>query len=339
MMRELLRWLAAVCLAFGLGTAGAQGHNPLTDAKLIAAARAEGALVFYGSSSAAALRSDAEGFQKAFGIPVQMTQLTSGPLTARLDQEIRAGRMQPDVIIAADRHALYRWVADNQMAKLPDVKFPDRTDYLAQVQAVYQGVFFNPTMVPAADVPKTWMDLLDPRFAGKIVIGSPRIAPGFSEIYYALWKDPKYGPAFFEKLAAQKPRIVQTPALVAQLVAAGEAALGFCALPYEAVNIQHASPGAHIDYRYLDIVTMAPSFLAVNAKAEHPNAAKLFAAWMMSPAGQQAHNGNGRATSVLPNVPGTLAAPAGKNVRQDVTAEKVSNEYQALIAFFDRLFR
>lgn len=340
MIANAARILAGLALATGLaGTAAAQGANPLTDAKLIAAAKAEGKLVFYGSSSVAALRSDVEGFQKAFGIPVQMTQLTSGPLTARVDQEIRAGRMQPDVIIAADRHALYRWIADGQITKLPDVKFPDRTDHLAQVQAVYHAVFFNPTQVKGAEVPKSWMDLLEPRFTGKIVLGSPRISPAYSELYYALWKDPKYGQPFFEKLAAQKPRLVQTPAMVAQLVAAGEATLGLTALPYDAVNLKAASRDAAIEYTYLDVVTMAPSFLAVNAKAQNPNAAKLFAAWMMSPAGQQAHNGNGRASSLLPNIPGTLSAPAGKSVRQDITAEKVSVEYQALIALFDRLFR
>lgn len=339
MLQALPRLAAALALALGLAGNAAAATNPLNDAKLLAAAKAEGKVVFYGSSSVTALRSDAEGFQKAFGIPVQMTQLTSGPLTARVDQEIRAGRMQPDVLVAADRYSLYRWIAAGQLGTLPDLPFPGRNDHLAQVQAVYHALFYNPGLVAAAEVPHTWTDLLQPRFSGKIVLGSPRISPAYSELYYALWKDPKYGPAFFEKLAAQKPRVVQAPAMVAQLVAAGEASLGFTGLPYDAVNLKAASPEATIGYTYLDVVTLAPSFLAVNAKAEHPNAAKLFAAWMMSPAGQQAHNGSGRASSLLPGVPGALAAPAGKAVREDVTAEKVSTDYQALIALFDRLYR
>lgn len=338
MFRTLARGLAAAVLATAAGAVLAQS-GPLNDARLIAAAKAEGKLVFYGTSSVVALRSDAEGFQKAFGIPVTMTQITSGPLTARVDQEIRGGRINADVIITADRHALYRWIADGQIAKLPDVKFPDRTDHMVQVQAVYQGVFYNPSLVSPAEAPKNWNDLLHPRFAGKIVLGSPRISPAYSELYYALWKDPNYGQAFYEKLAAQKPRMVQNNAMVAQLVAAGEAAVGFTGLPFDAINIKNASPSAKIEYAYLDIVTMAPSFLVVNAKAQSPNAARLFAAWMMSPAGQAAHNGSGRASTLLPNVPGTLAAPAGKTVRHEITAEKVSVEYQALIALFDRLFR
>ena len=46
---------------------------------------------------------------------------------------------------------------------------------------------------------------------------------------------------------------------------------------------------------------MAP-LTAINAKAAHPNAAKLFASCMMSSAGQVAHNGEGRASSVLGDV-------------------------------------
>ena len=332
----LFLMLAPVCGAFGADPKLAQP----TDARLIAAARAEGKVSFYGTSSIAALKSDADSFQQAYGIAATFTQVTSGPLTARVDQEIRAGRINADVIITADRYSFYRWIADGQIGRLPaDIRFPDRTDHIAQVQAVYQGVFFNKSQVAAADVPKTWNDLLNAKFQGKIVVGSPRISPAYSELYYALWKDPKYGEAFFRKLAAQKPRIVQNNALVAQLVNSGEAVVGFTALPYDAINIQTANPGAPIDYAYLDVITLAPSFIGINARAQNPNAAHLLAAYLLSPAGQVAHNGGGRASSLLGTLTGTLAAPDRKRVRTEITAEKVSPEYQALIALFDGLFR
>lgn len=318
------------------GAAALQRPN---DPKLIAAAKAEGALTVYGTSSVVALKSDAGAFQKDYGIAVNFTQITSGPLTARIDQEIRSGRINADIVMTADRHSLYRWIADNQFAKLPEARFPGKTDYLAQIQAVYQGLFFNSASVGKDGAPKQWADLLNPRFAGKIVLGSPRISPAYSELYYALLHDPKYGNAFFEKLAAHKPRVVQNNALVAQLVASGEASVGFTGLPYDAINLKRANPNAAIEFAYLDVITLAPTFLGINAKAQRPNAARLFAAWMMSPAGQVAHNGEGRASSVLGNLPGTLAAPDQKRVRQDVTAEKVSAEYQGLIALFDRLYR
>ena len=73
-----------------------------------------------------------------------------------------------------------------------------------------------PTMLmPTA--PPSWrrkLIVLDPCEISSV--GSPRIAPGFSQLYYGLLKSPRYGEAFFERLAALRPRVVQTPVLVAQ---------------------------------------------------------------------------------------------------------------------------
>jgi iron(III) transport system substrate-binding protein len=317
-------------------TDGAPLAQP-TDQALIAAAKIEGVVTTYGSSSILAIKNDAEGFEKAYGIPVTYSQITSAPLTARVDQEIKAGAITVDVVTTADRTALDRWVASGQFAKLPAVNYPGQTEYLAQIQAVYQALLYNTAMVSGSAIPKAWNDVLDPRFAGKIVLGTPRIAPGYSQLYYALLKHPKYGEAFFEKLAKQKPRVVQTPVLVAQSVASGEAALGFTGLPYEAANITHANPAAPIAYTYLDVVTVASTFVAINGKAKHPNAARLFASWMMSPAGQVAHNGDGRASTVLGNLPGTLTA-ADMTAVDPTTAEMVVADYQTLTSLFDRLF-
>ena len=337
---RILACVAVLGVVAGLaGGAQAQSLVQPNDAALIAAAKADGSLTLYGSSSVAAIKADAEGFEKAYGIPVTYQQLTSAPLTARVDQEIRAGRALADVIISADGAALNRWVAEGHAAKLPEMSFPRKTDHLAPIQIVFQGLHYNTSMIAPNDVPKDWKDVLDHKYAGKIVLGTPRIAPGFSTLYYALWKDPRYGEPFFEKLAALKARVVQTNVLVAQSVASGEAAIGFTGLPYDAVNIRTSNPGAPINYAYLNLVTMASTYVMVNAKAQKPNAARLFAAWMMSPSGQAAHNGDNRASSLLGDLPGTLATAPMDRVLTSLDAETVSKEYQALIAMFDRLFK
>jgi iron(III) transport system substrate-binding protein len=331
---------AALCEgSCGLSSAWAAGDPPAqpTDQALIAAAKAEGAVSTYGASSIVAVKSDADGFQNAYGIPVAYTQITSAPLTARVEQEIKAGAITVDVITTADKTALDRWVAAGHIATLPHLNFPRQTDHLAQIQAVYQALFYNTSAVAGPDIPKLWSDVLDSRFTEKIVLGTPRIAPGYSELYYALLKHPGYGEPFFEKLAKQKPRVVQSPVLVAQSVASGEAALGFTGLPYEAVNIADRNPGAPIAYTYLDVVTGAYTFVAINAKAPHPNAAKLFASWMMSPAGQVAHNGDRRASSLLGDLPGTLEAPDLNRI-DPTTAEMVVANYETLTSLFDRLY-
>jgi hypothetical protein len=59
----------------------------------------------------------------------------------------------------------------------------------------------------------------------------------------------------------------------------------------------------------------------------------------MSVEGQTVHNGEGRASSLLGNLPGTLDAPDLKRVRTDLTTESVIPEYKDLINTFDRIFR
>lgn len=341
--RRLMQGLAiaGTAVATGAGQVFAQGKTPQrpSDAKMIAAAKADGALAVYTGSSAASLQADAAAFEKAYGIKVNFTQMTSGPLGARVDQEIKAGRIIADVIISADATTLYRWVAGGYLGKLPDGPFPDRTDALAPIQTIYQSVFYNTQGVPKDQVPKSWNDLLHARYAGRVVIGSPRIGTAYATQYLALMKEPGLGEAFFQKLAAHKPRIVATPALVAQLVASGEALVAFNGIPYDAANIVTANPGAPIAYTYLDPVTTARTYVGINARAAKMNAARLFAAWLMSVEGQTVHNGSNRASSLLGNLPGTLAAPDLKRVRAEYTVNKVTMEYQNIINFFDKTFR
>jgi len=134
--RAFAQGLAATALAnplirSRLATATEQSLVAPTDKGLIAAAKADGALTTYGTSSILAIKSDAEGFQKGYGIPVTYTQITSAPLTARVEQEIKAGAIAVDVIMSADRAAMDRWAAAGQFAKLPAIDYPGRTEYLA----------------------------------------------------------------------------------------------------------------------------------------------------------------------------------------------------------------
>jgi iron(III) transport system substrate-binding protein len=243
------------------------------------------------------------------------------------------------VIISADPANLNRWVTEGLLAKLPDVNFPQKTDYLVPIQIIFQGIHYNTSMIPAGSVPKDWNDVLDQKYSGKIVLGSPRIGPTYSTLFYALWKDPRYGEPFFEKLAALKARVVQTNPLVAQSVASGEAAIGFTGIPYDAVNVRAANPGAPIDYAYLNMVTMGSTYAAISVKSQKPNGARLLVEWLMSPAGQAVHNGDNRASSLIGSFPGTLPSAPMDRVNTKLDAEIVSKEYQALIALFDRLFK
>jgi iron(III) transport system substrate-binding protein len=330
-----------VLLAIGMmcvNATTASAQTPPGSPALIAAAKKEGSVTLYGTPSVGSLKSDADAFQKTYGISLVYLQLTAGPMVARTEQEMKAGRFQTDIVMTADLPALERWLANKQLGKIPQVKFPSQTEYVAPVQGTCHALEFN-TSEPGPR-PKTWKDVLDKRYAGKVALGDPRISPVYSTLYYALLKDPAYGDKFFTQLATQRPRIVQTPALLAQTVASGEAALGFVGSTYEVANLKQQDAAVPIDYAFMDIVTLTATYMGVNAKPEHPNAAQLFAEWLMSPAGQIAHNGGNRAASFLGDYPNVLKCPApGTHGARFVDLKDMAAEYQKIIALFDKLYK
>ncbi len=318
------------------GASGAAAPAP--DAKLIADAKAEGSVVLYGSPRIEALQADAAEFEKRYGIKVMPTTMTGAVLTTRVDAEVGGGNVAVDVIFSPDEVALAKWIAAGELAKLPDHGLPKPSEYYAPIQVIGQGVVYNTNLVAAADVPKTWADVLAPRWKGQIILGSPRISTAYSQTYVALLRDAKYGTSFYEKLAAQEPRVLATVAPMVQSVASGEAALAFIGFPQDVANLKLTAPTAPVDFAYLDATTNALTHVAVMAKGKHPNAARLFAQWIMSAEGQAVHNGSGRASSALGQLGGTLPPPPAAAVRK-ITSSDAATETPNVIALFDRLYK
>src|SRR4029079_5427886 len=80
--------------------------------------------------------------------------------------------------------------------------------------------------VPAADEPKTWKDLLDPKWKGKIVMNDPGVAGGGSAFFVVSVVAPGYGEEFHRKLAQQDLQLVGQSREVGAIVARGERAIG-----------------------------------------------------------------------------------------------------------------
>lgn len=322
-------------------TAEAPAEEPMAGGitqALIDAAKAEGRVVLYGSPSEAALASDAAAFEAEYGIPVEFIRLVAGPLTQRVETEAQAGAVAADVVMSSDVVALNRWAEDGTLIPLPDIEYPDRTDHFAPVQIIGQGIIYNSDEVPADQLPQTWGDLLDPKWNGRIALSSPRIGPGIVTLYYGILQDEQYGRAFFEQLAAVEPRVLETDVLVSQSVASGEAAIGFTAFEYLATNIKRDSPDAPIAFTYLDIAPILQTHISMLAGAPHPNAGELFTRWMMTEAGQVAHNGNSRASSPLGDLPGGTLPLAPSDKSRVYAGADVAGEHEAIINLFDELF-
>jgi ABC-type Fe3+ transport system substrate-binding protein len=187
---------------------------------------------------------------------------------------------------------LFPWLADSDL------------DYNGQALiATTQYVLpaYNTNLVRAADVPRTWEDLLDPKWKGKIA----------STIYQDSWtqlaEPAQWGEErtleFVRRFADQEPKLGRFPE-VNQKVVSGEASLA--ALNHVAFTIASKEQGAPIDYAIVEPMIVFVSILIVPKGAKHANAAALLAAWILSDEGQRMLEEGWASTSLYK--PGTPAA-------------------------------
>ncbi len=148
-----------------------------------------------------------------------------------------------------------------------------------------ETVALNSDLVKADEMPKTWTDMTDPRWKGRIAVDGTNVL-----LYAAMkeaWGAQKAGD-FLKGIAANQPRLESSQATIAQLLAAGE----FGAAVGTYIDTPHAlqQKGAPIKIIGADPVFVQLQLVGLGAQAPHPNAAKLFINWLLSDAGQTAMN-------------------------------------------------
>ena len=148
---------------------------------------------------------------------------------------------------------------------------------------------YNTRSVPQADAPKSWENLLAPRWKEKFAMDESDVE------WYAAMLDylgAEKGSAFMRSLARQNPQFRRGHSLLAKLLIAGDFPL---ALVHAAEMDEARRAGAPVDWvRTLDPVITSPSQVAVSAKAPHPNAARLFVDLLLSAEGQALIRDRGR---------------------------------------------
>ena len=276
---------------------------------LIKAARGEGDLIVYSSSTENVNKRAGDGFEAKYGIKVVFVRAPSGTLMQRFAAEAEAGNPGGDVLsISGSTAAAYAedgakkgWIEPLSQANLPVLKGGDFPAFanrgtLAMIQAVPFQLAYNSERLKGADVPKSFQDLTNPKFKGQIILLDPRVADAYMEFYSVLLE--RFGPNFLTLLRAQSPRFITGGLPAVQALAAGE---GVMATPMlvSTANILTAKGAA------LGTVNDAPTAWVeqqvmppVRAKSKRPNAARLFVNYVMSPEGNQVFNNEPGSTTI-----------------------------------------
>jgi iron(III) transport system substrate-binding protein len=252
---------------------------------VITAAKAEGGLVLYtallGVPSTKAI---AKAFEAKYGIPVQVLEARASELRERIRTEQSAGRYLGDVMFNSENQALILSAEDKSIVPHEPVPNaagltqPFRDDGLkSPVMTINYALLVNNRLVPPGEEPKSWRDLTDPKWKGKLLSDDMRAVGGGYVLFYV--GEEKLGKAWHEALATQDIQFTREQREAARRVARGEMAIY---MPFNLGDLQ--------SLKGLPVRTVMPAeglpyvlYAAAAMKgAPHPNAARLYIDFTMS---------------------------------------------------------
>ncbi len=292
-----------------------------------AKAKSEGTVIYYTANRTEVAEKHARGFEKKTGIRVQVFRSGSEKVMAKLESEMQAGRVQADIVNVSDpgyyfsltaRGLLLPYLSKNA-ATIP-AAFKDKDGHWIASRLTAMVMARNTKLLTADQAPKRWIDLADPKWQGKLTIGSPSY--GGTSLNWAAGILKLYGWKFFEDFAKNKPLMTEGHQPGMQLVASGERPLSGEMNDYDArAGIAKGQPVAIIIPQ--EGVFLIPTPIAILKASTHPNAAKLFVDYILSEEGQGIFAGD----QTLP-ARTDVAPPAGSVPLKDL--KMVPMDWQAV---------
>lgn len=296
---------------------------------LVAAAKAEGEVVFYLAPTEPIGKALVDAFSARYGIRASFLRLSTTPLLQRFSAEADAGNTGADVLWlsgSAEQNGSFGndaikrgWIEPVARTGLPALqggRFPARL--LKENSAVVEfGMWilgYNTNKLKPSEVPRSWKEIVDPRFTGQVIISDPLISDAYLPFWGLLFES--YGEDFFARLRALKPRVMSSAVPATQALAAGEATLVIPTV--HALISSLKAKGAPIEALTPDVTTSTESeaFLVSRGRAKHPNAGRLLLNFMLSEEGSKAINGVSGGVESIYN---TRALPAGyKSPRMNI---------------------
>jgi iron(III) transport system substrate-binding protein len=278
--RIVLGGAMALSLPRLIGTAGA------ADAVDVAAAKKEGKVTLYTSAPLAAAQKVANAFQQKYGITVELFRSGGTQVLRRFMMEHDARQVIADVLVSSDPSAVLDLTAKgmfvpfkpNGFDKVPEPFRDPDGHYVAQRISLI-AIYGRTDLIPAAEMPKTWDDLLNPKFKGKMVMTNPSFTS--LQLGVVAMMSKARGWDYFERLNKNDIVVVQGNEQALNLVKTGERPIAAGADSQYANEARMA--GHKIQSFFPPEGTFAiPATTSVVKGSRNPNAAKLLAEYTLS---------------------------------------------------------
>ena len=262
--------------------------------ELIEAAKKEGEVMFYGAITVNSSKAIGDAFEKKYGIKLHHWRGDATELINRALAEARAGKPAFDVTLGnevvmttLDEKKLFA-VFDPPAARGYPKQFLDLDKRMTPWRVLPYGLNYNHQMLKAEEAPKSWEDLLAPKWKSKFGMANPGIH--VTTLQFVLNLDKLLGTQWLkvvEGWAKQEPRLGRSLADTIQPLTSGEVPV---AIGYIKDKFQYPGP---IEYVRMNKYLASLSFVAINRQAPHPNAARLFTDFFLGAESQRIFGGFG----------------------------------------------
>jgi len=260
---------------------------------LIEAATREAKVVLYSSMDLPVGEKLAKAFEAQYpGIAVQIERSGSERLFQRIDQEFASSIRVADVVNSADASHFIPWKRNGWLAPFVSedivkhfpAEYRDPDGMFATSRIWLSSIAYNTNLVKATEAPTSFADLLDAKWAGKMVKGHPAYSGTIMTATFQLVRE--LGWDFFERLAKQRVMQVQSSTDPPKKLALGERAIMADGNEYNVVLLKEAGQPVEVVYPAEGTPTISGP-TGIFATAPHPHAARLFQAWLHTRETQQ----------------------------------------------------
>jgi iron(III) transport system substrate-binding protein len=334
--RTMLKASAAIAVgAFASPLRAAAPEASAVTPALIDAAKKEGKVVWYAAMDLPVSERVARGFEAKYpGVAVRIERTGSERQFQRLAQEYASNISAADVINASDAAHFVTWKRNGWLAPyVPEEvaqhfptehRDPDGLFFSSRLYVSSLG--YNTNLVKPEDAPKSFADLLDPRWTGKIVKAHPGYSGTIMTATFQIARE--LGWEYFEKLAKQRVMHTQSAVDPPKKLAVGERAVMADGNDFNVVQLKEAGQPVEVVYP----AEGSPLIICPNgilARAPNPNAARLLQSYLLSREGQQLLCDFAAQYSPHPQVivkPGRTPLSAIKTMKDDPVAVEAQAE-------------
>ncbi len=256
-------------------------------ARIIAAAKKEGTLTLYTTIAEKDLPTIIKPFEAKYGVKVNVWRAGTDKVLQRTLAETNAKRYDVDMIHfgspemeALHREKVLQPVASPAFKDLVQGSVPKHREWVATLLSVWVQAY-NTNVIKKADLPKTYQDLLDPKWKGKLGIEAKN-QDWFAEAARSIGSEAAGIKLFADINAKNGVSLRKGHTLLTNMVVSGEVPLALTLYNY--MPEQAKRKGAPIEWFAIEPAITRTNAMGITKHAPHPNAALLFYEFMLTDA-------------------------------------------------------